>query len=176
MIGFRLINLLSLLLSFPSIEISKGIKMQITRLAISVSPVTTLSVEFVKDKEVFVWRVQLTDLTHPVDQLVIDLKRTFPKYLGQVSSGQLGRLVRFAVQRSRGVRSPLKSKPAADMNKLDDDELFEQKRRMDILFKANQRNISDQDFIYDYQIDFPKPLKSAGTHQKSFSDDSEDNN
>ena len=107
--------------------------MHLTRLAISVSPVTILSVEYVEEKETFVWRVQLTDLTQPVDKLVIEMKRNFPKFLGPVSSSQLARLVRFAVQRSNGLRSPLVSKPI-DLNKLNDDELFEQKRRMDILF------------------------------------------
>lgn len=147
--------------------------MQITRLAVSVSPATTLSVEFLQESEVFVWRVQLLDLTHPVDQLVIDLKRSFPRFLGPVSSGQLGRLVRFAIQRSQGVRSPLRSEPI-DLNKLNDDELFEQKRRMDILYKANLIKKSDKNFVYDYQIDFPKPQPEKSNHLRSFSEDDDD--
>ena len=127
--------------------------LEIHRLGVCLYPKSILSVEFSRDRKLFVWRVEFDATSSSTDHLVIGLKERFPEYLGCVSAGQLTRLVRFAAT-------------ARDLNKLGDEELDRVKRGMQDRFERNQISKADKEFVYDYQIDF----EGQGT-SRSFSDD-----
>lgn len=70
--------------------------MEVTRLAISRSPVPILSVEF-RRKSLYVWRVELFPCSDVVG-LVGQLRDRFPQYLQPVSRAQLLRLIKLAFE------------------------------------------------------------------------------
>ena len=139
--------------------------MEVTRLAVSVHPHPVLSLEFKRGAGLFVWRVELYNDGKSVDETVLELKRKFPRYLGNVSSVQLARLVKFATRllpANLAIKSNTHS--VEDLNKMTDEELTSKKSEMDTIFEVNQVKRSDPSFIYDYQIDFkspkPRPMRS----------------
>jgi hypothetical protein len=72
--------------------------MDIIRLGVVVHPAPTLSVEFRMDGQRIVWKTGLSPLKSSVDEAVLELKRVHPRYLSQVSSRKLARLVKFAAR------------------------------------------------------------------------------
>jgi len=132
--------------------------MIVTRLGVSISPVPVLSVEFQRDKELFVWRVEIRN-TKPVADIVLDLKAQFPEYLGKVPISQLHRLIKFG----------LKLSCPDDLNKLSQSELLSAKSKMNLSFEKNRISKDSDDFVYDYRIDFPKP-DDAKLHQFDMDD------
>ena len=128
--------------------------MELRRIGVSLYPRSTLSVEFLRDGKLLVWRVEFDTVQSPVEDLVLSLKERFPEYLAPVSAVQLTRLVRFAAT-------------VRDLNKLDDEELGRVKLSMQNKFDRHHIPESRKDFIYDYQIDFAPPHADAS----SFSDD-----
>lgn len=71
--------------------------MDISRIAVSVSPAPVLSVEFRRSKHLYVWRVEILPFqTGSCESLAGELCAAFPQYLANVRPSQLTRLVRLA--------------------------------------------------------------------------------
>ena len=152
--------------------------MEITRLGVSVYPTPVLSVEFVRNSELLVWRVELYDVANAsIDETVIQLQRRFPEYLGPVSSVQLARLVRFSMRLNSGRKSSdtenmttrVNHRKSGDLNKLDDAELKQRKDEMEHMYERNRISKCDANFVYDYQVDFATPTGQV----INYSDDDE---
>ena len=127
--------------------------MEVLRLGVSVSPKPVLSVEFVRDRQLFVWRVEFQVPTGSVDELALEMKKRFPKYLGKISIGQLARLIRFGCTMTKQPKPSLHH----DLNKLNDSELEKAKTEMSVEFERNLLQKTDKNYSYDFQIDFPSP-------------------
>jgi hypothetical protein len=117
-----------------------------------------LSLEFVRDRRLYVWRLQFQVNGLSVDDLVIRIKSEYPKYMSRISTSQLARLVRFAAARvSNGITRNKSEAILCDLNKMGDSELDRIKADMSVAYEANLLRPEDKSYRYDFEINFPTP-------------------
>lgn len=129
--------------------------MELLRIGVSTKPHPILSVEFLRGRKLYVWRLKFNPFTYTASDIVARMKRDYKRYLDEVSSDQLITLVKHVVQ-NRGSEPQMRS-GEDDLNKLDDFNLNTIKSSMEKGFRKNEICKADGNFIYDLQVDFPTP-------------------
>ncbi len=130
--------------------------MDILRIGVSARPRPVLSVEFVRGRKLYVWRLEFDPFKFSADEIVKLMKAQYPQYLSEVPSDQLSRLVKH-VTLNRAPELREVSSVHEDLNKVDDSKLKKVKSEMEIGFQKNSISKNDKNFVYDLQIDFPTP-------------------
>ena len=132
--------------------------MEVLRLGITTDPKPVLSVEFVRDRRLYVWRLEFQIDGISVEDLVLRMKSEYPKYMARISTSQLARLVRFASTRvSKDLNRDKSEANLTDLNKMGDSELNQVKAEMATAYEASHISPHDKGYRYDFEINFPTP-------------------